>query len=131
MHVNEGPCQSCQEKLTQCHSTVVDLYNFIKNKHYDAHIAWSFRDQTTQNQLVAQGKSRQPWDQSPHNHTENGQPCSLAIDLFQLTDAGQANFAVAYYQQIWNDLNGTVPNVNWGGNYIHLKDYDHFYITLT
>lgn len=126
MHVNEPVCQSCLEKLNQCHVEIILFFNFVKQNHYDVHIAWGYRDQSAQELCTSQGKSKNHWPTSKHNHSENGQPCSLAIDLFQLTDDGHAQFEEPFYEMIWLQTKDKNLPIKWGGEFTHLKDYDHF-----
>lgn len=89
-------------------------------------MAW----EADQNQAYSDGKSRQKWPESAHNYMENGVPCSLALDLFELNEDGDALFPVEIYSKI-NSVNESLTDgPKWGGNYLTLRDYDHFYINV-
>ena len=48
---------------------------------YDFAIVHGWRGKDIQNALHASGASETPWPGSKHNHTKNGEPCSLAVDF--------------------------------------------------
>lgn len=121
-------CPSCSEKLLTADPLLQSWFKVVKSNFSNAHISWAWRDQKDQEQAFIEGKSRQTWPESEHNHMVNNQPSSLAIDLFVLSN-GVALFPVSFYKEIdaMNQLNH--PQIQWGGNYPHFKDFDHFFLS--
>lgn len=132
MHVNDvSGCPSCLDKLKYCHPYLTEFYNFVKSNHVDAHISWGFRDQMSQHMAYQTGKSKLDWPLSPHNHMDNGQPVSHAIDLFRLDIDGMAYFEALFYHKIWTETQDNGYQIEWGGTYRHLLDLDHFQLIIT
>ncbi len=132
MHSNPGSaCQSCATKLLNCDIRMVSFVKKIQEIFQDCHVAVGFRDQADQHQAKVAGLSTFDWPDSPHNFTINGQPCSRACDLFSLEPNGHALFLVDYYKSIWQWYLDNIQEFGgikygWGGNYQHLKDFDHY-----
>ncbi len=126
-HTPEAPCPSCERKLELSNQAMVSWFHWVKSFFPQAHISWSFRDQETQNSLLAAHLSEQPWPTSKHNKLDlQGNPCSEALDLFELLDTGAARFAPGFYEDIYNLTKKEKLPIRWGGNFEHLKDYNHF-----
>lgn len=118
-------CPSCDEKLSQAHPKLIDWFKqVVKPSFKDCHVSWSFRDQYNQNQMVAMGKSKLAWPKSKHNFMdENGNPLSLAIDLFELSSNGMASWPWKYFK----DISALITDeMEWGGNWKKFPDSDHY-----
>ena len=71
-----------REKLATCHPDIVLVAELALDiSPYDIAIIHGWRGEEFQNALVESGVSRTRWPTSKHNHIEDGQPCSLAIDF--------------------------------------------------
>ena len=57
------------------------------------HISWAYRDQASQEQAFADHESNDHYPNSPHNHMDGTTPMSLALDIFQITEEGEACFS--------------------------------------
>lgn len=128
-HVNGTlECPSCEQKLLQAHPDLVEWYReLIKPKFQDCHISWSFRDKTNQNQCYAEGKSKLPWPMSMHNKCDDqGNPCSMALDLFRLCSNGMASWEWKYFRQISDLSTGYHIEIDWGGLWKSISDSDHY-----
>ena len=95
----------------------------------ETHISWAWRGQDDQEQAFGDGKSREHWPNSKHNHEEAGAPCSLALDLFSIDIDHNATWPPGLYVSI-NQKNLTlgVP-ITWGGGWKTFKDSDHYQLT--
>lgn len=66
---------------------------------------------------------------------DDGSPCALALDLFQLASNGLACWPWNYFKEIANATRDTSHGINWGGDWKHaaasLGDGDHFELTKT
>lgn len=131
-HVNEANCPSCAVKLTQAHDLLKQWFlTLVVPQFPGTHISWSYRDKDSQEQAFNAGRSKLHYPDSAHNKTDaSGAPCSLALDLFELTDAGLAVFPVGLYADIAEASKKDWPNILWGGKWKHLGDFDHFQIEL-
>lgn len=104
--------------IRQCHKRAQDLFYEIKEEYPDAHVSCSFRNKMDQNLAYATRKTKKPWPQSKHNHmNKDGSPCSVAFDIFKLTERGVAEFPFNWYHEIakWVRAEG-LPLV-WGGDW--------------
>lgn len=132
-HTNAvNPCPSCEDKLTQAHEEMAQWFrNQVKPNYPDAHISWTYRDKVSQNQAHAEGKSKLVYPLSAHNKCDDqGNPCALAIDLFQLASNGLACWPWKYFNQIALDMKASCPDMIWGGDFKSLGDADHFQLEL-
>jgi hypothetical protein len=129
-HTNApGPCPACEQKLLDAHPDIADWFRTtVKPTHKDCHVSWSFRDKVSQNMAHAEGKSNLAWPMSAHNKCDDqGNPCSLALDFFKLCSNGMASWEYKYFRVIADEA---PKNVEWGGLWKTLGDYDHFQIKL-
>lgn len=127
-HTNDtSTCDLCEEKLKQAHPEMAEWYRTqVKPKYPDAHISWTYRDQVSQNQAHAEGKSKLSYPLSAHNKSDDqGNPCALAIDLFQLCSNGMASWDWKYFKQIADDMKAYNTNMIWGGDFKTIGDADH------
>lgn len=127
-HASGDSCPSCQEKIKTAHPYVQEWWGKVKKAHPEAHISWAFRDEKSQNAAYREGKSKLEWPDSPHNHEENGQPCSLALDLFQLSTQGNAIWNYAWFKALGEKFCGQGSGMRWGIK--SLGDYDHYQMRL-
>lgn len=118
-------CSSCEEKLKDAHPDIAAWFrDKVKAKFQDCHVSWSYRGSDDQEQAFLDGKSELHFPLSPHNKSDDqGNPCSLALDLFELDYNGQARWAWAYFRSI---AEVEAEAVFWGGQWPHLGDADHF-----
>lgn len=111
-------------RLATCHPELQRLFNDVVELR-DCAILVGHRGEADQAAACAAGKSRTPWPTSNHNCTP-----SRAVD-------------VAPYPVDWSDIDGFKEfaafvqeravalgiSIRWGGDFKHLKDYDHFELT--
>lgn len=127
-HAQGLGCQLCDEKLLTAHPDIVKIYKqLIKPKFEDCHISWAYRDKEDQEKAYAAHKSNAHYPMSPHNKMDDqGNPCSLALDLFRLVDNGTAIFPVRYYHDIAYFLEVEKQPIKWGATFSKISDFDHF-----
>lgn len=123
-----GPvCPRCSDKLTQAMPQMVEWFTWLKTIFPEAHIAWSFRDEASQNDAFDRGLSKLRWPESKHNTFDiAGNPSSKALDLFALAESGAALFEAPWYTKINDENVKNNLSIRWGGNFTHFKDLDHF-----
>lgn len=124
-------CPSCEDKLASAHINLTKWFLEIKKAFPDVHISWSYRSEKEQNQFHAEGKSGVPYPLSKHNKKDDqGDPCSLALDLFQLASNGMAVWAYSYFRAISNLSKKSGERIIWGGDFTgaakKLGDFSHF-----
>lgn len=128
-HTNDViDCPSCGEKLKQASTPLAEIFiNVIKPVFKDCHISWSWRDEKTQNEAFAEGKSKLSWPNSKHNNMgPNNIPLALALDLFRLNSNGMASWEWKYFNEIAQLLLTNAEPIKWGGQWTTLGDADHF-----
>jgi hypothetical protein len=116
-HVN-GPveCPACAEKLKTAHPNLrLWFLTVVRPKHPDAHISDAWRGEKEQNEYVAEGRSEKPWPLSKHNKMDDqGTPCSLALDLFQLASNGMGVWSWIWFKRVADECLG--ENMRWLGD---------------
>lgn len=129
IHSSDVDCPGCKTFLFQVHPQLVVWFYWLVDNHPGAHIAKGWRGEEEQNEDVAEGRSKLSWPNSKHNMLdEQGNPCSQALDIFQL-ESGKALFDKEFFKQI-DDENKTAGfPIKWGGTFPHFPDYDHFELT--
>lgn len=125
-HIEGATCPLCEDKLMGAHAYLQDWFRRKKTEYTNLHIAWAYRDFADQEQAFADKKSNAHWPLSPHNHTEQSKPCSLALDLFLIDEDFEARFPILFYSKLNAENIANRDLVIWGGNFKHLKDDDHF-----
>lgn len=90
------------------------------------HVSWAFRDQKFQDAALASGASHLKWPTSKHNHQENGAPCSLALDVFQINEDGMAVFDPIFCARLNAASVVAGYKLRWGGEFKSLGDAGHF-----
>lgn len=123
-HEPGDKCPSCEEKLTQADPRLAAWFETVKARFKDAHISWSFRDEKSQDEAFAAGKSALKWPDSAHNHMEGSQPMAQALDLFQLSTQGNAIYNPGWFRAINEFSQGA--GLVWGGQFRSLGDFDHW-----
>jgi len=124
----EGPCSGCMDKLAMADSYLANWFYSVKEAFPSTHVCWSFRNQAEQDHDYEKGLSQKKWPESKHNFTFNGQPHSLALDLFELKN-GSALFRPDFYTHIYAwSMNNGFDRISWGGRFKTLHDWDHFQI---
>ena len=129
---NVSPCPSCEEKLKDAHPTLAEWFRkVVKPKFQDCHISWSFRDKVSQEQAFLDGKSDLHFPMSAHNKSDDqGNPCSLALDLFRIDRNGMGCWEYGYFRDIANDAKANSEPILWGAVWPGLGDFDHFQLDL-
>lgn len=128
-HTEDSKCPGCEKMLEQCHPDWKAIFHDIKAEFPDCHISCGFRDRNAQEEVYKLGLSRARWPQSKHNFMRAGKPCSLALDLFQIDDEGEAKFKKSYYLEIAQFLNKLGEDVEWSGDWKNFKEHCHFQIS--
>lgn len=125
--LTDSVCSGCEFKLQNTHPLLGQWFRtLIKPRFQDAHISCSDRNQADQMKAFNGGFSKLPWPRSKHNHLdEKGLPCSLALDLFQLTPSG-AKFPYQWYLDIIKEVEARGDAIRCGGRFAKFKDYPHF-----
>lgn len=113
--------QRSKDRLASCDVSLKTLFNDVI-QHIDCTILVGHRGKEDQDIACHDGKSNTPWPTSCHNATP-----SRAVDA-------------APYPIDWNDIDrfrtfaaivkeradALGIRIRWGGDFVHLKDYDHF-----
>jgi hypothetical protein len=132
-HVNGTPdCPLCEVKLQQAHPDLVKWFKEkVKPSFPAAHISWSYRDKANQEQAFLDGKSKLHYPLSAHNKCDDhGNPCAMALDLFELDFHGQASWPWGFFRDISNMNNKDACPIFWGGLWAKLGDADHMELRL-
>lgn len=125
-HTSDTPCALCEQKLSQAHPDLTKWFHDLKSRHPDVHISWSYRDEASQNKAVSEGASKLPFPLSAHNHTVQGEPLSLALDIFQIDEKGRAKFDPVFCAKVNDESTQLGYALKWGGQWKSLGDNDHF-----
>jgi len=132
-HTNAiGPCLLCEDKLLQAHPLVVEWFiTKVKPLHQDAHISCTWRGKQEQELAFLNGASQLHWPLSDHNKMDDqGNPCALALDLFELDYNGIARWSWKFFKTIADEANLSEFKVKWGGAWKTLGDAAHYAIDL-
>ena len=88
-------------------------------------IICGYRDKSSQDAAVASGRSRTPYPTSRHNSvpSEAVDAALLPLNWDRLDDFRQLNDVVQ------KEAAQLGIKITWGGEFIHLKDYDHWQLT--
>lgn len=128
-HTSDAVCPSCAEKLLQAHPYLQSWFKEVKSRYANAHVSWSFRDMTDQNEYLREGKTRLAFPKSAHNVSVQGKPCSMALDLFLIDEDGIAKWPPLWFAKL-NSENQTMKEpIFWGGKWKSLGDGDHYQYT--
>lgn len=135
-HIDGPDCPRCNFLAKQLHPTMYDCFYLVKARFPDRHISEAFRNQTSQDQAFADGKSWVKWPGSKHNKLDTqGCACSEAFDLFRQT-AGEYFCIASEMEEVWNYIVqcGWADRTKWGvikiinGKKVR-KDRPHFEMT--
>lgn len=126
-HAVIGFCGHCEQDLKKAHPVLVQWFYWVKALHLDAHICWAFRDREDQDMAFEKGLSKLKWPESKHNALDtDGNPCSRALDVFQIKSDGKAYFDVDWCAVVNEETKKQNFPIKWGGDFKTLKDFDHF-----
>lgn len=130
-HTNEILiCPKCEDTLKTAHPDLIHwFWTFVKPRHLDCHVSEAWRNEYDQRLDYASGKSKEAWPMSKHNKMdEEGNPCSLALDLFQLASNDLGCFPWNYFKAIADETKDVLSgyHINWGGDFPKLHDGPHF-----
>lgn len=125
-HTKDQECPGCKDKLVEVHMALADWFWEMKWSHPDIHISQGWRGEEDQNADYQAGKSRAMWGQSKHNNILNGQPCSLALDIFSMDAQGKAHWDEKLFSQIAEETKNAGYPIIWGGDFTTIHDADHY-----
>lgn len=125
-HTHDPRCPLCEEKLATAHPVMRDWLRRVKDRHPSVHVSWAWRGEEDQNRFKAEGMSNASFGESKHNHMEDGKPCSLALDLFELTPAGAARWDGVFFAALNDENEAQRELLVWGGKFRKLGDACHF-----
>lgn len=128
-HTSDPVCALCEEKLSQADPALTKWFHDLKSRHPSVHISWSYRDEASQNKMVSEGASKLKYPLSAHNHTVQGEPQSLALDIFQIDNSGRAIFDPVFCAKVNEESCSLGYALKWGGKWKALGDNDHFELT--
>lgn len=127
-HDENDPCPRCTELLAMAHGTIAAWFlNNVKPKYPNMHVSESYRDRDRQEEMFAQGKSKEHFPNSKHNCVDPfyGNPCSRALDLFMQTDGQYVlNENIFISIDSMNKYDG--HPITWGGSFTTIHDTPHF-----
>lgn len=129
-HEPGSTCPLCAEKLATADSRLITWFLKKKEIHPEIHVSWAWRGQADQDRFFREGKTFLKWPESEHNHMEHGVPCARALDLFCLTDKGQAIWDEAFFARLASECEKDGDPILWGGNFRKLGDGDHFQLRI-
>lgn len=128
-HINGAQeCPLCEDKLKSVHPDLASWYRKrVKPCYPLIHISWGYRDKENQEICVTSGKSKLHYPMSPHNKKDaQGNPCSLAIDLFEQIGA-KNTWPMNVFHGIQELVDMYEDPIKWGGRWGW--DSDHFELT--
>ena len=128
LHHEEGAqCPLCDWKLTTAHPRLAQWFWALKKRYKNAHVSWAYRNEDKQKLFFNEGKSRVLYPNSKHNKVDaKGNPCSLALDLFQIDEDGLARFPNPWYAKIHAENEANREPIVWGGSWEKFPDLNHF-----
>jgi len=126
IHEQGASCPSCEQKLLSAHSTLGDWFRKIKANYPAVHIAWAYRDSATQNKLFKEKKTHAQYPMSKHNKTVNGRPCAEALDLFVISEEGEAKWPPLFYAKVNADNERDKERIVWAGKWKSFLETCHF-----
>lgn len=126
---NAPECPLCNFKLELAHKSLRSWFHTYKAKYVSLHISDSWRGPKEQDAYFATGRSNARWPNSKHNNMVDNKPLSLALDLFQIDDDGNARWSPQFMTKLATECQKNMDPIYWGGN-IKLRsggrDYCHF-----
>lgn len=125
-HTRDVKCPMCEDKLKTADPKIKDWFYDMKTKFPQLHISCSWRGKDEQDRAFKEGKSKLKFPESPHNKSDaTGKPASQALDVFTLSEEGQAQFLQKFYLKLWQETKKDYAMI-WGGNFKSLGDANHF-----
>lgn len=126
-HTKDPICPLCEQKLTQAKIEMALWFRDLKTRYPNVHVSWSYRDRVSQEQCFLAGTTKLHYPESGHNQVDAyGNSCSIALDLFQISESGQTVYDPLFFVKVDTDnLRAKLP-IFWGGRWKHLGDRDHF-----
>jgi len=125
-HSNDPVCSRCNQILSGANTDIAYYVWVVRQEFPDAHVSCAYRGEAAQNEAYANGLSKKRWPDSKHNiRDKNGNPCSEAVDFFQITD-GAAIWDKKFFSMIHGYLKSQNAPIRWGGTWEKFKDYPHF-----
>lgn len=126
-HTNGPNCERCNAMLPGGHPVLQKWGHWLRERRHDAHFFTVWRGKEDQDRAILEKKSFKKWPLSEHNKTaEDGTPRSEAFDVFRLSEDGKAEFPNLWYLQIAEDFEQAGAPLDWGGDWVKLKDLVHF-----
>ena len=119
-HNDSLECPGCEDRANDADVYLRGWFKWVKSNHAGAHISWSYRDEESQNEALADGKTKLAYPDSKHNASP-----SRALDLFQLVD-GKALFDKSFYVKVKEESVAQNFDLRYGQDFPHLGDFDHF-----
>lgn len=111
-HTQGEECDGCNERLKDAHPLLQSFFAQLKEVYLDVHCSEAHRDEDAQNKAFEEKKSRLKWPHSKHNSLP-----SLAIDIFQINNAGAAVFDPVFYANAHKFSKEKGFNIRWGGDW--------------
>lgn len=142
-----GKCVGCEDKLELAHPYLSFWFNkYVQPNYPNAHVAWSYRSEADQDEMVKDGKSRLKFPKSAHNRRvainpalpfdvlnekdANTKPEAAALDLFEIDDDNIAQWNPAFFKKLADDIVYYGLKLKWGGIWQTLGDKDHYQMTF-
>lgn len=108
-------------RLSTCHHLLYVLVNAVAAK-MDILVVCGYRDKSAQDEAFKLGRSKMPWAKSRHNSTP-----AEAVDLMPLPLEWNNIAAVRAMAQTVKDTAAELGiEIEWGGDWMAFKDFDHF-----
>lgn len=127
-HTSDLACALCELKLKDAHPDLVKWFQDLKSRHPDVHVSWSYRDQASQEKAFSDGATKLHYPLSAHNHSVQGEPQALALDIFQIDDSGRGKWDPVFCAKVNAENEAAAIPLKWGGLWKSLGDCDHFQI---
>jgi peptidoglycan L-alanyl-D-glutamate endopeptidase CwlK len=124
------PSRRIEDLCPEAQILCLQFQEDAKGAGYDVVIICTWRSPAEQIQAYKDGKSKRI--HGPHNYVDaNGHPASRAFDFCVLI-----NGKITWSTSLDNDKDGAPDyeelgkigeglGLEWGGNWVHLKDFDH------
>lgn len=124
-HNRPGRCEGCAKLLEDVHPSLGDFFWAAKLEFKMLHVAVGWRGEIAQNKAFESGASKLQWPKSAHNYVADGQPCSRAIDLFEIIH-GNGVWNPRTMTEVWKWSQANGHKLRWGGSFKSFSDATHF-----
>ena len=128
-HTDDPVCPLCEFKLKTAHPYLGEWFRRLKIKYPNSHISWAWRGQADQEAFFTAGKTRCHFPHSKHNFMKGALPYSLALDLFQLDEDGNARFSPLWYAKVNAENEADKEPIIAGITFKSIGDGDHFQLS--